>query len=75
MNAFKLEAGLLHVDSKTNLSDHHAWQLTTFSVAATLEGFGAWCIWYVGMVVCGGDRERDVQSTVSVLNEIGVGGC
>ena len=28
----------------------------------------------VGMVVCGGDRERDVQSTASVLNEIGVGG-
>ena len=28
----------------------------------------------VGMVVCGGDKERDVQSTASVLNEIGVGG-
>ena len=28
----------------------------------------------VGMVVCGGDRERDVQSTAAVLNEIGVGG-
>ena len=28
----------------------------------------------VGMVVCGGDRERDVQATASVLNEIGVGG-
>ena len=28
----------------------------------------------VGMMVCGGDRERDVQSTASVLNEIGVGG-
>ena len=27
-----------------------------------------------GMVVCGGDRERDVQSTAAVLNEIGVGG-
>ena len=26
------------------------------------------------MVVCGGDRERDVQATASVLNEIGVGG-
>ena len=24
--------------------------------------------------LCGGDRERDVQSTASVLNEIGVGG-
>ena len=28
----------------------------------------------VGMVVCGGDKERDVQSTAAVLNEIGVGG-
>ena len=28
----------------------------------------------VGMVVCGGDKERDVQSTATVLNEIGVGG-
>ena len=28
----------------------------------------------VGMVVLGGDREADVKSTVSVLNEIGVGG-
>ena len=28
----------------------------------------------VGMVVCGGDKERDVQSTAPVLNEIGVGG-
>ena len=28
----------------------------------------------IGMVVLGGDRERDVKSTVSVLNEIGVGG-
>ena len=28
----------------------------------------------VGMVVCGGDRERDVQSTAAVLNEIDVGG-
>ena len=27
-----------------------------------------------GTVVCGGDKERDVQSTASVLNEIGVGG-
>ena len=30
--------------------------------------------WMVGMVVCGGDKERDVQSTAAVLNEIGVGG-
>ena len=28
----------------------------------------------IGMVVLGGDREKDVKSTVSVLNEIGVGG-
>ena len=28
----------------------------------------------VGMVVCGGDRDLDVKSTASVLNEIGVGG-
>ena len=28
----------------------------------------------VGMVVCSGDKERDVQSTAAVLNEIGVGG-
>ena len=28
----------------------------------------------VGMVVCGGDKERDMQSTGAVLNEIGVGG-
>ena len=28
----------------------------------------------IGMVVLGGDREMDVKSTVSVLNEIGVGG-
>ena len=28
----------------------------------------------VGLVVCGGDKERDVQSTAAVLNEIGVGG-
>ena len=28
----------------------------------------------VGMVVCGGDKERDMQSTAAVLNEIGVGG-
>ena len=28
----------------------------------------------VGMVVCGGDKERDVQSTAAVFNEIGVGG-
>lgn len=27
-----------------------------------------------GMVVLGGDREKDVRSTISVLNEIGVGG-
>ena len=28
-----------------------------------------------GVVVCGGDKERDVQSTATVLNEISVGGC
>ena len=28
----------------------------------------------VGMVVCRGDKKRDVQSTAAVLNEIGVGG-
>ena len=28
----------------------------------------------VGIVVCGGDRKRDVQSSASVLNEISVGG-
>ena len=28
----------------------------------------------VGMVVCAGDKEKDVQSTAFVLNEIGVGG-
>ena len=28
----------------------------------------------VGLLVCGGDKERDVQSTAAVLNEIGVGG-
>ena len=27
-----------------------------------------------GTVVCGGDKERDVQSTASLLNEIGIGG-
>ena len=26
----------------------------------------------IGMVVLGGDREKDVKSTVSVLNEIGI---
>ena len=39
MNAFKLEAGLLHVESKTSLSDHHAWQLTTSLLQGDI-GFG-----------------------------------
>ena len=61
---------------KDKLSDHHAWQLTTSLLQGALEGFGLLMVHtgMVGMVVCGGDRERDVQSTASVLNEIGVGG-
>ena len=41
MNAFKLEAGLLHVELKTNLSDHHAWQLTTSLLPGDIGRF--WC--------------------------------
>ena len=46
MNAFKLEAGLLHVESKTNLSDHHAWQLTTSLLQGDIGRFwySSWCI-------------------------------
>ena len=41
-----------------------------------MESFGPgdgshWDGWHGG---CGGDKERDVQSTAAVLNEIGVGG-
>ena len=68
MNAFKLEAGLLHVEIKTNLSDHLQGDIGRFwcSSWCTL----AWWEWFVEVT----DRERDVQSTASVLNETGVGG-
>ena len=46
MNVFKLEAGLLHVELKTNLSDHHAWQLTTSLLQGDIGRFwySSWCI-------------------------------
>ena len=46
MNASKLEAGLLHVELKTNLSDHHAWQLAASLVQSDIGRFwySLWCI-------------------------------
>ena len=45
MSVFKLVAGCLHVESRMNTSDHHAWQLITFLLYdASTSGQSRWCL-------------------------------